>query len=185
MSKAKKYADYTAEEKAEYKAKRDAYWLKREEDAKASFSALESELRKLNVGANVLDLVTKCKQLSGVEKGVRQQSEGYLTAVFGTENPTVGQKSSYLYIGIRGKNGERLNEGETLGQLVTRTGDVSYKYSSNDISSICWYLRQRGHKVKSDKVSMTVTYEGFEKPVVATDATGPKDAPKSQLIKRS
>jgi len=163
----KKYSEWTAEEKAAYKAKREAYWKKRDEDLVNNFANLTKELESLKVPQKVLDLLSACKKGSGVEKGAKSASdrETYLTAIFGSETPTKGQVASYLAIGLRGPNGERLNANETMGQFISRVGDANYKYDANTISSMVWYLKRRGHQVANDRNAATVTYIGFTAPV--------------------
>lgn len=187
-TKGKKYSEWTAEEKAANNAKRKAFYQKRDEDLAIAFQNLTKELEALNVSPEVMKLLEACKRGSGLEKGQRSSGnrEGYLTQIFGNEEPQIGQVASYLYIGVRGPNGERMNEGETMGQFVTRVGDCDYKYDANTIASLVWYLKKRGHKVENDRKSATVKYLGFEAP--ASDAiipNSPAEAPKSELIKKA
>lgn len=164
MAKGKKYSEWTAEEKAENRAKRKAIYDKRREEAIENFKKLEKELVALKAGPKVMDLLTKVKQGSGLEKGPRQMGsrESYLVQMFGTEEPKVGQTVSYLFIGVRGPEGERMNENETLGEFVKRTGDADYKYDANSIASIVWYLKKKGYQLENDRASATVKYLGFE-----------------------
>lgn len=155
----KKYKDYTAEEKAAYNAKRDAYWKKREEDTAAALQLLKEELLKLNAGPKVWDAYNAVVNNG---KGKGNKRAGYLTELFGTEEPEAGTVSSMLYIGVRGPNGERLNANETLAQFVNRVKDISYKYDANSVTSMVWYCRKRGHDINVNKEAGTVTYVGFE-----------------------
>jgi hypothetical protein len=185
-TKGKKYSEWTAEEKAAYKAKREAYWTKRAEDTAVAFTNLEAELKALKVDQKILDLLQAAKRGAGVEKGARQASnrEGYLTQMFGTETPAEGALVSYLFIGVRGPQGERMNEGETMGQFVTRVGDCDYKYDANTIASLVWYLKKRGHKLENDRASATVKYLGFEAPAAdAVVPASPAEAPKAKAKK--
>lgn len=151
----KSYSEWTAEEKAQYKAKKAAYLLKRSEDTAKSFELLESELKKLNASPKVFELVEKCKSRG---KGGASNRETYMSIIFGNENPAPNTKVSYLFIGIRGPNGERLKQGESIREFVTRVGDVNYKYDANTISSMVWYLNRRGYTVTNDKNAATVTF---------------------------
>jgi len=182
MTKGKKYSDWTAEEKAAYKAKREAYWKKRDEDLKSNFEKLTSELEALKVDAKVLALLEACKKGSGVIKGDRAASNGsYLNQMFGTEEPVEGQVATYLFIGVRGPNGERMNDGESMKDFVTRTGDANYRYDANTIASMVWYLKKRGHEVINNRQAATVTYVKYVKP--ADDAvlpTSPAEAPNNK-----
>lgn len=179
MTKGKKYSEWTAEEKASYKAKRDAYWTKRNEDAVNGFKALEEELTKLKAPQHIMDLLANTKKSAGFAKGEGASNrETYLTAIFGSETPNVGTKATYLYIGVRGPNGERMLEGEKMGAFVTRVGDCVYKYDANTISSMVWYLKKRGHKVTNDRDASFVRYDGFEK-IEETKV----EKPKAELIK--
>ena len=159
----KKYADYTAEEKAQYKEKREAYWKKREETAYNSYEQLKKELEKLNASDTVMSLLETMVKASGIVKGGgsgTSSRETYLTAIFGTETPTEGQKVTFQYVGIRGPNGERLNDNETLAQFVTRVGDISYKYDKTSIGQMLWYLKKRGYNVTKDDDKALVTFHG-------------------------
>ena len=159
----KKYADYTAEEKAQYKEKREAYWKKREETAYNSYIQLKEELEKLNAPEQLFTLLDTMVKSSGIVKGGgsgTSSRETYLSAIFGTENPEIGQTVTFQYVGIRGPNGERLQEGETLAQFVVRVGDISYKYDKTSIGQMLWYLKKRGFNVTKDDDKATVTFHG-------------------------
>ena len=158
----RKYADYTPEEKAQYKEKREAYWKKREETAYNSYVQLKEELEKLNASTEIMQLLETMVKASGIVKGGSGVSsrETYLTAIFGTENPEIGQTVTFQYVGIRGPNGERLKDNETLAQFVTRVGDISYKYDKTSIGQMLWYLKKRGFNVTKDDDKATVTYLG-------------------------
>ena len=181
-TKGKRYSDWTADEKAAYKAKREAYWKKRTEDTVAAFANLEKELVALKAKPEVLALLAAVKKgvyLPGKDgNGQRSEKVSYLEQMFGTETPKAGQVATYLYIGVRGPNGERMNEGETMGQFVTRCGDCSYKYDSNTIASMVWYLKKKGHEVTNDRKKATVTYVKYVEPKPEAPA-----APKAELIK--
>ena len=159
----RKYADYTPEEKAQYKEKREAYWKKREETAYNSYVQLKEELEKLNASEQLFSLLETMVKASGIVKGGgsgTSSRETYLTAIFGTETPSEFQTVTFQYAGIRGPNGERLQEGETLAQFVTRVGDISYKYDKTSIGQMLWYLKKRGYNVIKDDDKATVTYLG-------------------------
>lgn len=158
----KKYADYTPEEKAQYKEKREAYWKKREEAAYNSYVQLKEELEKLNASEQLFSLLDTMVKAAGIVKGGSGTSsrETYLTAIFGTETPTEGQTVTFQYVGIRGPNGERLKDNETLAQFVVRVGDISYKYDKTSIGQMLWYLKKRGYNVTKDDDKATVTYLG-------------------------
>ena len=159
----KKYADYTPEEKAQYKEKREAYWKKREETAYNSYVQLKEELEKLKASTEIMQLLDTMVKASGIVKGGgsgTSSRETYLTAIFGTETPTEGQTVSFQQIGVRGPNGERLKDKETLAQFVTRVGDISYKYDKTSIGQMLWYLKKRGYNVTKDDDKATVTYLG-------------------------
>lgn len=158
----KKYADYTPEEKQEYKEKRDAYWKKREEVAFTSYEQLKAELQKLEAPDTVMSLLDTMVKAAGIVKGGSGTSsrETYLTAIFGTENPEIGQTVTFQYVGIRGPNGERLKDNETLAQFVVRVGDISYKYDKTSIGQMLWYLKKRGFNVTKDDDKATVTFNG-------------------------
>ena len=159
----RKYADYTPEEKREYKEKRDAYWKKREETAYNSYVQLKEELEKLNASGTVMSLLDTMVKASGIVKGGgsgTSSRETYLTAIFGTETPTEGQTVTFQYVGIRGPKGERLQEGETLAQFVVRVGDISYKYDKTSIGQMLWYLKKRGYNVTKDDDKALVTFHG-------------------------
>ena len=159
----RKYADYTPEEKAQYKEKREAYWKKREETAYNSYVQLKEELEKLNAAEEIMQLLETMVKASGIVKGGgsgTSSRETYLTAIFGTETPTEGQTVTFQYVGIRGPNGERLKDNETLAQFVTRVGDISYKYDKTSIGQMLWYLKKRGYNVTKDDDKATVTYLG-------------------------
>jgi hypothetical protein len=158
---AKKYSEWTAEEKAAYKAKRVAYWKKRDEDAASAFAALEKELVSLKAGPQVMQLLSQIKP-GKKDRSQRESGTSYLTQMFGTETPKKGQVASYLYIGIRGPQGERLNDGETMAQFVTRVGDCNYKYDANTIASMVWYLKKRGHVMINNREKATVTWIGVD-----------------------
>jgi hypothetical protein len=154
----KKYADYTAEEKAAYKMKRDAYWKERSDKTAAAFDRLEAELKG---NEKLLGMLNELKGLAGIGKTKGARSDGYLTKLFGTETPEVGQVSSYLYIGVRGPNGERLNDGETMAQFITRVGDAEIEVDAKSINGIIWYVTRRGYKIKNDTTAKTVTLLGL------------------------
>lgn len=156
----KKYADFTAEEKAQYKEKREAYWKKREETAYNSYEQLKKELKKLNASSEIMNLLETMVKASGIVKGGGISRETYLTVIFGTETPTEGQTVTFQYVGIRGPNGERLEDNETLAQFVTRVGDISYKYDKTSIGQMLWYLKKRGYNVTKDDDKATVTFNG-------------------------
>ena len=159
----KKYADYTPEEKQAYKEKRDAYWKKREETAYNSYIQLKEELEKLQASDTIMSLLEAMVKSSGIVKGGgsgTSSRETYLTAIFGTETPTEGQTVTFQYVGIRGPNGERLKDNETLAQFVVRVGDISYKYDKTSIGQMLWYLKKRGYNVTKDDDNATVTFHG-------------------------
>lgn len=158
----KKYADYTQEEKQAYKEKRDAYWKKREETAYNAYEQLKGELEKLQASETIMSLLETMVKASGIVKGGSGTSsrETYLTAIFGTENPEIGKTVTFQYVGIRGPNGERLKEGETLAQFVVRVGDISYKYDKTSIGQMLWYLKKRGFNVTKDDDKALVTFHG-------------------------
>ena len=156
----RKYADYTPEEKAQYKEKREAYWKKREETAYNSYVQLKEELEKLRASDTVMSLLDTMVKASGIVKGGGSSRETYLTAIFGTENPEIGQTVTFQYVGIRGPNGERLKDNETLAQFVTRVGDISYKYDKTSIGQMLWYLKKRGYNVTKDDDKALVTFHG-------------------------
>ena len=152
----KKYADYTPEEKAKYKEKR-------EEAAYNSYEQLKAELEKLNASTEIMNLLDCMVKASGIVKGGgsgTSNRETYLTAIFGTETPTEGQTVTFQYVGIRGRNGERLKDNETLAQFVVRVGDISYKYDKTSIGQMLWYLKKRGYNVTKDDDNATVTFRG-------------------------
>ena len=155
----KKYKDFTVEEKQEYKEKRDAYWKKREETAYNCYEQLKGELEKLKASSEIMDLLDLMVKASGIVKGGSSR-ETYLTAIFGTENPEIGQTVTFQYVGIRGPNGERLKDNETLAQFVVRVGDISYKYDKTSIGQMLWYLKKRGYNVTKDDDKATVTFNG-------------------------
>ena len=157
----RKYADYTPEEKAQYKEKREAYWKKREETAYNSYVQLKEELQNLKAPEQLFSLLDTMVKASGIVKGGGTSSrETYLTAIFGTETPTEGQTVTFQYVGIRGPNGERLKDNETLAQFVTRVGDISYKYDKQSIGQMLWYLKKRGYNVTKDDDKALVTFHG-------------------------
>ena len=158
----KKYADYTPEEKAQYKEKREAYWKKREETAYNSYVQLKEELEKLKASTEIMQLLDTMVKASGIVKGGGGVSsrETYLTAIFGTETPTEGQTVTFQFVGIRGPNGERLKDNETLAQFVVRVGDISYKYDKTSIGQMLWYLKKRGYNVTKDDDKALVTVHG-------------------------
>lgn len=159
----KKYADYTPEEKAQYKEKREAYWKKREETAYNSYLKLKEELESLKASDTVMSLLDTMVKASGIVKGGgsgTSSRETYLTAIFGTENPEIGQTVTFQYVGIRGPNGERLKDKESLAQFVTRVGDIAYKYDKTSIGQMLWYLKKRGYNVVKDDDRATVTFNG-------------------------
>lgn len=159
---AKKYKDFTEQEKQEYKEKRDAYWKKREEAAYNAYEQLKGELEKLHASSEIMNLLETMVKASGIVKGGSGTSsrETYLSAIFGTENPEIGQTVTFQYVGIRGPKGERLQEGETLAQFVIRVGDISYKYDKTSIGQMLWYLKKRGYNVTKDDDKATVTFNG-------------------------
>ena len=159
----KKYADYTPEEKQQYKEKREAYWKKREETAYNSYIQLKEELEKLQASETIMSLLDTMVKSSGIVKGGgsgTSSRETYLTAIFGTENPEIGKTVTFQYVGIRGPNGERLKDNETLAQFVTRVGDISYKYDKTSIGQMLWYLKKRGYNVTKNDDNATVTFHG-------------------------
>lgn len=158
----KKYKDFTEQEKQEYKEKRNAYWEKREQVAMQSYEQLKAELKKLNAGENIFTMLDTMVKAAGIVKGGSGvgSRETYLTAIFGTEEPEIGMKVSFQFVGIRGPNGERMKEGETLAQFVTRVGDLSYKYDKSSITQMIWYLKKRGFNVIKDDDSATVAFLG-------------------------
>lgn len=161
---AKKYKDFTLEEKQEYKEKRDAYWKKREETAYNSYIQLKEELEKLQASETIFNLLDVMVKSSGIVKGGgsgTSSRETYLTAIFGTENPEIGKTVTFQYVGIRGPNGERLQDNETLAQFVVRVGDISYKYDKTSIGQMLWYLKKRGFNVTKDDDKATVTFNGL------------------------
>lgn len=160
----KRYAEWTAEEKAAYKAKKVAYLTKRNEDLTSNFAALRAELEKAKVSKKVMELLSACEKGSVAKKGAVHR-DTYLTQVFGTEEPAIGQTATYLYIGVRGPNGERLGEKESIRDFVTRLGDIKYAIDANTISSMVWYLRKRGYKIDNNRDLATVTFLGKEEAV--------------------
>ena len=158
----KKYADYTPEEKAQYKEKREAYWKKREETAYNSYVQLKEELEKLKASTEIMQLLDTMVKASGIVKGGGGVSsrETYLSAIFGTATPTEGQTVTFQFVGIRGPNGERLKDNETLAQFVVRVGDISYKYDKTSIGQMLWYLKKRGYNVTKDDDKALVTFHG-------------------------
>lgn len=156
----KKYADFTVQEKAQYKEKRDAYWKKREEAAYNSFLSLKEELEKLNAPEQLFSLLDTMVKAAGIVKGAGGSRGTYLTVIFGTETPKEGQEVTFQQIGVRGPNGERLQDGETLAQFVARVGDISYKYDKTSIGQMLWYLKKRGYNVTKDDDKATVTFNG-------------------------
>lgn len=160
----KKYKDFTEQEKQEYKEKREAYWKKREETAYNSYLQLKEELEKLQASDTIMSLLDTMVKSGGIVKGGgsgTSSRETYLTAIFGTETPTEGQTVSFQYVGIRGPNGERLQDNETLAQFVVRVGDISYKYDKTSIGQMLWYLKKRGFNVTKDDDKATVTFNGL------------------------
>ena len=153
----------TTPQKRRLSTKRDAYWKKREETAYNSYEQLKAELEKLKASSEVMNLLDTMVKAAGIVKGGgsgTSSRETYLTAIFGTETPTEGQTVSFQYVGIRGPNGERLQEGETLAQFVVRVGDISYKYDKTSIGQMLWYLKKRGYNVTKDDDKATVTFNG-------------------------
>ena len=163
-TKGKKYSEWTTEEKAANRAKRKAILEKRKAETLANFEKLEKELVALKADAKVMDLLKSVKQGAGLEKSSRRMGnrESYLVQLFGTETPEIGTKVTYLFVGIRGPEGERINEGETLGEFVKRTGDADYKYDANSIASVVWYMRKKGYILENDRNAATIIYKGFE-----------------------
>ena len=116
----------------------------------------------MNASEQLFSLLDTMVKASGIVKGGSGTSsrETYLTAIFGTETPTEGQTVTFQYVGIRGPNGERLKDNETLAQFVTRVGDISYKYDKTSIGQMLWYLKKRGYNVTKDDDKATVTFHG-------------------------
>ena len=160
--KMKKNADYNPEKKTKYKEKREEYWKKREGAAYNSDVQLKEELEKLKASTEIMQLLDTMVKASGIVKGGGGVSsrETYLTAIFGTETPTEGQTVTFQFVGIRGPNGERLKDNETLAQFVVRVGDISYKYDKTSIGQMLWYLKKRGYNVTKDDDKALVTFHG-------------------------
>jgi hypothetical protein len=149
-----KYSTWTDEEKANYAAYREEYATKREQELESKFNLLREELLKLKdsqTAISILDTIQNRKPAK----------VGYLTNLFGTETPEVGTKTTYSYIGIRGPNGERMAEIESVKHFVERVGDIVTKYSATDINQMCWYVERRGYKLHNDKTACTVTLKAL------------------------
>jgi hypothetical protein len=150
----KKYKDYTPEEKAEYKRKRDEYWKKRDDSKSASFNLLESELRKLNVPANVLQLLEKCRD----SKSDVSTRKTYLEQIFGSNEPAIGTKVRFRQTQYFGINGERMGYDESLKDFIVRVGDI--KESKLKVTEMIWYCDKNGNNLEVDKINATITYKG-------------------------
>ncbi len=158
MSKPKKpYREWTKEEKEVYEAKRKAYLQKRQDERIKAYEKLGQELKSLGASAEVLRLYALVKP-KGL--GQTQVQQSVLKHLFNTDAPTKGQRASFLFIGVRGPNGERLKEGETLAQFIARVGDATFKYDASSINELVWRVKQKGHNVKIDKENCFVEYLG-------------------------
>jgi hypothetical protein len=162
----KKYKDFSAEEKEEYKRKRDEYWSKRNQKMQESIDALKKEVGALTkdpiVTKRIYGLIDNVQNASVKKTGTTRSSGTHLTTMFGTETPKIGQVVTFKYVSVRGPNGERLNENETVAQFVTRVGDVDFKYDDKSIHSMVWYTERRGYKIKEDVANKTLTFLGTE-----------------------
>jgi hypothetical protein len=156
----RKYSEWSEEEKAEYKAKRDAWIAKRKADKAAVEKELEDAINALPFVTNELkDALAKFKE--GAKSTTRASStkETYMHKVFGTDTPAPGTVVTFAFIGMRGADNSRMTSTEsTAGDLVKRTGDVKFLFSATDINSMVWYLNKYGNSVLIDKDKMTVTF---------------------------
>jgi hypothetical protein len=155
----KKYRDFTQEEKEIYKEKRLKWEQERAETIARNFDLLEVELKNLEVSDKILQLLNVCR--NGLPKKGTGPNVTHLTTLFGTENPEVGQVSSFDYISLRGSNGERMNAGETKKDFIMRmSGDVTWTKDERTINEMVWYTNRRGYNIAIDKNAATVTFVG-------------------------
>jgi hypothetical protein len=160
MAERKAYRDFTDEEKRIYKEKRNAWKAKKDDDAAASFDALEQELVKLKANKQVMEIFNRCKSAT-VKTGERSTGTTHMTTMFNTETPEPGTYVTYDYISLRGPNGERMNPDEDKKAFVMRmNGDVTWTKDARTINEMVWYTVRRGINLKIDKTAMTVTYVG-------------------------
>jgi hypothetical protein len=149
------YKDWSQEEKDAYQQTRKDNDAAKLNALNESFGLLLAELDSLETPERIIAMVQNIR--SKVINGSTAQRTTYLSAIFGCEKPTIGTTVSYLYIGLRGPNGERLQEGETFKDFILRVGDGNIKYDDKSINQMCWYIEQKGHKVTNDKKNATVT----------------------------
>lgn len=154
MSTRKSYKDWTDAEKAEYKRKDAEREQRKADERNALFAKLEAELKSLNASAEALNILQTLKNGVKLEKGAR------LSRLFGTETPAPGTVVTFLWIGARGANGERLLPNEDIAGLVKRTGNATFVKNLN-IHEDVWYLKKQGYDIVEDDVKAIVTFKNY------------------------
>ena len=93
--------------------------LKRIARQKKALEQLEKELKRLNASKDIIALLDNFRTGTSSYNAL-----SYLTRIFGTEEPAIGTKVSFLEAGLKGKNGERMNAGESMAEFIARVKDI-------------------------------------------------------------
>lgn len=150
----KKYSEMTKEEKEVYNQKVKSAELKKVQEREKLFEDLIAELKTFKVSDSVLQKVEILRK-GKIEKSSR------LERLFGTSEVKEGMKVTFLYIGVRGLNGERTApDAISLKEYVTKWSDVKYVMSSKDIKEDVWYLKKSGHDIEINEKDAYLVYKG-------------------------
>lgn len=156
LDEALKAIDAARDKEREYKKQR-----------KAAYRNNLMELKKVIEASNAKEKAQMLKIIASLmpSEGATSGGGSYSTieTVFGVPNPAVGTTVTYMFVGVRGPKGERLNEGETLKEFVARVGDCTFKYDANTIYELAHRLQLRGYDVVADRKACTVTLNGYPK----------------------
>lgn len=111
---------------------------KRIERQKKALEKLEAELKRLNASSDVLALLDHFRVGQS-----SYNSLSYLTRIFGSEEPAIGTKVSFLEAGLKGKNGERMKAGETMAEFIARVKDIDSITDANTLQNWVWALNKK------------------------------------------
>jgi hypothetical protein len=113
--------------------------LRRIARQKKALEQLEKELKRLNANKDIIALLDNFR--TGSQS--RSNSMSYMTRIFGTEEPAIGTKVSFLEAGLKGKNGERMNAGESMADFIARVKDIDSITDANTLQNWVWSLNKK------------------------------------------
>jgi len=125
-------------------------------DIETKFATLLKELTDAKASSNVMQAF---EALKGSVLATRDSnSETYLTALFGSEQPAMDTVVPFLVISVRSAQGGRYISQEKAVEALS--AGATFKYKDADIFKMVEKVKERGYTLLVDSNARTVTFKG-------------------------